>query len=103
MQEIKTVDEYPLIDAIRAWYEDKLYPPSGGNLGPNVEEVHFDYLSSERWGMTFIKVYRQGNVYVAVEDVEPATEMQDWGDYGDPEIYEVEPYEVITTKYRKKS
>lgn len=88
-----------LIDDIKSWYEEESYPPSGSEVA--AELVSEEYTDSMRWGTGFINVYKRNDEFVAVEDVEPATEEQEWGAYGDPEIYHVEPYEVTVTKYRK--
>lgn len=88
-----------LIDDIKSWYDEASHPPSGPHVG--AELVGDEYTDSMRWGMGFVRVYQRGDEFVAVEDVEPATEEQGWGDYGDPEIYHVEPYEVTVTKYRR--
>lgn len=40
--------------------------------------------------------------YVAVEYDEPATELQDWDDFGVPEVYNVWPVEVSVTKFIKE-
>lgn len=40
------------------------------------------------------------NEYVLVEHCEPATELQEGGDFPEPEVFAVEPYEVTVTKYR---
>lgn len=40
--------------------------------------------------------------YVRVRYKEPATEYQDWGDEGPPEIEEVVPVEVTVTKFEAK-
>lgn len=90
-----------LIDRLRDWYKDESYPPGGSELGDGVERVSYEIKDSLRWGNQILVVYRLGEQFVGVSDVEPATEMQDWGDYGDPEIYEVKPVQVITTKYER--
>lgn len=102
-----------LIDDIKAWYEDECYPPSGEQLDyklvndewvkqdTTTEEVSHKVVDSLRWGNVFVQVYRRDDEFVAVKDVEPATENQDWGDYGSPEIYHVRPVEVTVTKYER--
>lgn len=88
-----------LIDELKAWYEDESYPPQ--NEIDGVKQVSFEYTESHRWGTGFVAVYTDGKAFAAVADVKPATEMQDWGDYGEPEIYPVEPYTETIIKYRK--
>jgi len=93
-----------LVEMLKEWYKENSYPPDGPELDDDIEQVSYKVLDSgQRWGNNIQVVYKDNltNAYVAVYDVEPATEMQDWGDYGDPEIALVEPYEVTTVKYRK--
>lgn len=106
-----------LLDDIKAHYEEQSSPPDGPGLdyvkndeGKWVKSNTITELVSEedhgerRWGTTFINVYRRGHEYIAVQDVRPATEMQDWGDYGEPEIYPVTPRtETITVTYYDKA
>ena len=88
-----------LIEDLKDWYGEESYPPDGPEV--NASQVSHEYLDSQRWGTTFEVVYKRDDEYAAVRDVEPATEEQEWGAYGEPEIYEVEPYEVVTTRYRE--
>ena len=88
-----------LLDRLKEWYAD-------GETSPPMWDSEFHLLDVEwlddlRWGTRKRWIFRDGEEFVAVEDVEPATEMQDWGDYGEPEIYEVEPYPVVQVKYRR--
>ena len=104
-----------LLEDLKAWYEEESYPPEGPELDQEyvdgnwvnkdtttvlVDEIDLD---SARWGTWFVNVYQRGDEYVAVRDCRPATEMQDWGDYGEPEIYVVEPRTetVVKTFYDK--
>ena len=91
-----------LIEKLNEWYEDENYPPDPGDID-GVESVAVNFVGQQRWGTTFDWIYKLDDeeVYVAVRDVEPATEMQDWGDYGKPAIYPVKAYQVTVTKYRK--
>lgn len=105
-----------LLDAVNRWYEEEKYPADGPELdyiqndeGAWVKgDTQTELVSSEdhgdvRWGTVFINVYKRGDEYVAVQDVRPATEMQDWGDYGKPEIYPVTPRtETIVKTYYDK-
>lgn len=91
-----------LLEALKDWYKDESYPADGPELGEGVKQVSYEIVDdSPRWGSVIQVVYTDGENFVAVQDVEPATEMQDWGDYGDPEIFEVRPVEVTVTKYEK--
>lgn len=80
-----------LIEDIQRWYDDESHPPDPLDLGDDVDLMSEETLGDLRWGTQFVNVYRKGDEFVAVEDVRPATEMQDWGDYGKPEIYPVAP------------
>lgn len=85
-----------LIEDIKDWYKDETYPPDTSEF----ELVSQEDVSEARWGTHFVNVYHREGEYVAVADVRPATEMQDWGDYGEPDIYPVEPKtetKVVTT------
>lgn len=104
-----------LIEDINEWYESESYPPDDSDLdhywddeakksvsrGTTTEQVQRNVISGRRWGNDIEIVYKRGDEYVAVYDVEPATEMQDWGDYGPPEIVTVKPYEFTVTRYKK--
>lgn len=90
-----------LLEELTKWYEEESYPPDGPELGDDVVQVAYERLGSRRWGEDIQITYHDGKDYVAVRDVEPATEMQDWGDYGKPEIYPVKPVEIKIIKYRK--
>lgn len=98
-----------LLESIKTHYEHESSPPEGPDLdyvlvdGKWVKgETETELVSEEdrselRWGTSFRNVYKRDDVYIAVEDVRPATEMQDWGDYGEPEIFEVTPREEVVT------
>lgn len=103
-----------LIEDIKAHYKYFNYPPSGGDL--DYERVNEEWVKkdtettrlyfgviddSPRWGDVIQAVYQRGDELVAVQDIKPATEMQDWGDYGDPEVYPVKAVEVTITKYER--
>ena len=104
-----------LIDDLKKWYEDNSYPPEGEELdevlvdgewvtveGQETEKISYEIVdSAARWGNSIEVIYKRGEEYAAVSDIEPATEMQSWGDYGKPEIYSVKPVEVTVTKYVK--
>ena len=87
-----------LFDDLNEWYRTENAPPLWVDEFDLVDESHLNEL---RWGALKQWVFKRNDEYVAVKDVEPATEMQDWGDYGEPAIYRVEPYSVTVTKYRK--
>lgn len=86
---------------LKDWYKDESYPPDGPEIDAKL--VDEKDLSNARWGTWFQNVYKRGDEFVAVKDCRPATEMQDWGDYGAPEIYFVRPHTetIIVTKYEK--
>jgi len=100
-----------LLDDIKAHYEHEKYPPDGPDLDHDFVDgrwvqkdtqtvlVSEEVLDELRWGNLFQNVYKRGDEYIAVKDVRPATEMQDWGDYGEPTLYAVRPVEVTVTKY----
>lgn len=88
-----------LIEKIQDWYTEESSPP----YLDGVELVSEEIVDTARWGNVTEFIFRENNEYVMVRAVAPATEMQGWGDYGDPDIHEVEPYEVTVTKYRVKS
>lgn len=105
-----------LLDDIKKHYEDENYPPDGpdldydfvdGNWQKRTDGVETELVSEKviddslRWGDLVQWVYKRSDDLVAVEDVRPATEMQDWGDYGEPSIYPVRAVEVTVTKYEK--
>lgn len=103
-----------LIDSIKAHYEEEKSPPDGPDLdyvkvdgewvkGDTVTErvCYMVIDDTPRWGDRIQVIYRRGDELVAVEDIRPATEYQDWGDYGDPEIYPVKAEQVTVTKYER--
>lgn len=90
-----------LVERIESWYAGVSYPPEGYEVDSElVESKDIDKL---RWGTKFRNVYFDGKDYVAVEDVSPATEEQDWGDYGEPIIYRVSPIgkTIVVTEWEK--
>ena len=87
-----------LIEDIKKHYETKNSPPHGY---VDAECVSEEVIGQRRWGSETEWVFKRGDEYVAVFDVAPTTEMQDWGDYGEPDIYPVKPVEVTTVKYEK--
>jgi hypothetical protein len=106
-----------LLEDVRTWYKNQNYPPDGPELDSFWDEDSQKWVekgtetilvSKEdhgelRWGTSFINVYKRDDELVAVQDVRPATEMQDWGDYGEPEIYPVkERTETIVKTFYDK-
>lgn len=94
-----------LVDDLKAHYASgEKAPPTWDS---DFEFVQDNYLSDVRWGTVKEWIFKKddestGTVeFAAVKDVEPATEMQEWGDYGEPEIYTVVPKVVSTTVYVK--
>lgn len=104
-----------LFEDVQKHYEDAHYPPDGPDLdleyvdgqwvnkGTETTLVSKKDLDQARWGTWFANVYKRGDEYVQVKDCRPATEMQDWGDYGDPEISLVEPHTktITVTEYKE--
>lgn len=91
-----------LVDDIRKYYEDNSYPPEGDEFEPEAEQISWEVIdSAARWGNTIQVVYKRGDELVAVGDIEPATENQDWGDYGAPSIYPVEAVEMTVIRYKE--
>ncbi len=80
----------------------------------NVTLVYDEIVDTGRWSIIHEAVFIRKEVHtvnptityltehVGVTYCEPATEMQDWGDEGPPDIYEVEPYEETIVKYKRK-
>lgn len=87
-----------LLDDINEWYNTEKAPPLWVD---DFDLVGESVINELRWGYLKQWVFKRGNEYVSVKDVEPATEMQDWGDYGEPEIYLVEPLEVTVIAYKR--
>ena len=82
-----------LLEDIKSHYESSAYLPDEELISEKV-------IDSLRWGNLTEFVFKRGDEYVMVSDVEPATEMQGWGDYGAPAIKAVKPVEktiVVTT------
>jgi hypothetical protein len=94
-----------LLEDLKKWYEDANYPPDGGDLdyGQNTETelVSEEDLDQARWGTWFQNVYKRGDELIALVDCRPATENQDWGDYGEPTFYPVRAEAVTVIKYVK--
>lgn len=89
-----------LIKDLQEYYKGQSYPPDGSEV--DAEQVSYEVVDdSPRWGSVIEVVYKRGGTYVAVRDVEPATEEQSWGDYGEPEVFEVVPEEVVVVKYNR--
>lgn len=106
-----------LIEDIKRHYEHENYPPEGPDLDYDfvdgtwvqrddgyivTERVFQEVVDTLRWGSLTRYVYKRGSELVAVQDVEPATEYQSWGDYGPSEIFSVRAVEVTVTKYVKE-
>jgi len=90
-----------LLEDIQKHYEDSSYLPIDDV--DYDEEVAYERNGSLRWGTQIRVILRRGEEYVAIEDVEPATENQGWGDYGEPNIYNVVPRTEtrVITRYVK--
>lgn len=72
-----------------------------------------EIIDTSRWAVIHEAVYLRKTIaarepltfsdeYVRVRYKEPATEYQDWGDEGEPDIEEVVPVEVTITKFEVK-
>lgn len=88
-----------LLEDIKEHYKTEKYPPI--DELDDAECVSEKALDQRRWGVTTEFVFKRGDEYVAVLDTAPATEYQSWGDYGDPDIYLVEPVEVKKIVYKR--
>ena len=87
-----------LLQDIKDWYSEEVYPPDGVEV--DAKQISYEYGNSRRWGMEVHVVYQRGEELVLVTDIEPATEYQSWGDYGAPVITLAEAYDVTVTRYR---
>ena len=105
-----------LIEDIKQHYEHESYPPEGSDLdydyvdgkwirrldGVETKRVSYEIIDdTPRWGDVIQVVLQRGDELVAIKDVKPGTELQDWGDYGDPEIYPVKAVQITVTKYER--
>lgn len=92
-----------LLDEVKAAVQEEgnAYPDSYTDIIEGAEIVRREYLDSLRWANILEAVIKRGDEYVAVRVMEPATEMQEWGQYGanDVWVFEVVPKEVTTVKY----
>lgn len=89
-----------LLETIKKHYEKRsdVPPPWARDLGETVEmAVDGESLDETRWGTWKRWVYHDTatDEYVAVEDLEPATEYQDWE--GDPSVFNVYPVTETVT------
>lgn len=104
-----------LKEDIVKWFDGTTKWP--GDLEDEVDCVLLDdeIIDTSRWAVIHEAVYLRKTVanrmcdeltftdeYVRVRYKEPATEYQDWGDEGPPEIEEVVPVEVTITKFEVK-
>ena len=64
------------------------------------EIVEDEIIDQRRWVTVNRAVLRKGDELVGLDYESPSTEMQDGGDF-DWEFYNVEPYEVTVTKYKR--
>lgn len=75
--------------------------------------INDEIVDTSRWSVVHEAVYLRKTVstnspltfsdeYVRVTYREPATEYQDWGDEGAPDVVEVKPVEVTITKFEVK-
>ena len=98
---------------IENWFDGTTRWP--GDLPEEVDCVLLEdeIVDTGRWSVIHEAVYLRKSIvgrnpltfsdeYVRVTYREPATEYQDWGDEGEPDIEEVEPVEITITKFRVK-
>lgn len=103
-----------LLEDITQWFGGTTkWPGSLDNEVPNCTLVEDEIVDTGRWSIIHDAVYVRKLVhtvepeityldeYVNVRYKEPATESQDWGDEGAPDIWPVEAYEETVTKFRK--
>jgi len=89
-----------LIEDVKNYYKGTSFPsPPIYDEWDDTELVGEEVLDSLRWGNLTQWTLRRGDEYVSIKDVAPATENQNWGDYGEPTIYEVVPVEKTITIY----
>lgn len=102
---------------IKDWFDGTTKWP-GDLAGDGDDQVDCVLVSDEiidtsRWAVIHEAVYLRKTIagrepltfsdeYVRVRYKEPATEYQDWGDEGEPDIEEVVPVEVTITKFEVK-
>lgn len=89
-----------LIEEIKEHYSKSDRPVFWDYLD-DAELVAEEPINKVRWGTLTKYVMQRGDEYVAIETVVPATESQDWGDYGVPTIYTVKPVPVTVTSYKR--
>lgn len=106
-----------LKEDIKNWFGDTTKWP-GDLAGDDEGQVDCVLVSDEiidtsRWAIIHEAVYLRKTIagrepltfsdeYVRVRYKEPATEYQDWGDEGEPDVEEVVPVEVTITKFEVK-
>jgi hypothetical protein len=110
----KEKDEMTLLQEITDWFAGTTKWPGGLEDDiDNITLVEDKIVDTGRWSVIHDAVYVRKLVhtvepeityldeYVGVRYREPATEMQDWGDEGPPDIYALEPYEETVIKFRR--
>jgi len=85
------------VDGLSAYAKAELISSRGKLVDESFEE-------GGRWSNYRIRVFRfyhQGDfIYVRVTEEVPATEMQEGGDFMEPEIEQVYPHKIETTVYK---
>ena len=102
-----------LKEDIVKWFDGTTKWP--GDLEDEVDCVLLgdEIVDHSRWAVIHEAVYLRKTIagrepltfsdeYVRVRYKEPATEYQDWGDEGEPDVEEVVPVEVTITKFEVK-
>lgn len=99
-----------LKEDIKNWFGDTTKWPGDLTSEVSCGLVEDKIVDKSRWAITHEAVYLSvvgtplnfSEEYVRVRYKAPATEYQDWGDEGPPEIEEVVPVEIKVTKFEVK-
>lgn len=83
--------------------------PQGVADDIGAELIDDNFIDSARWSNINRAIFKRRNKddgtfdfeFAAVEYHEPATELQDWDDFPPPDVYKVEPVQVVTTRYNR--
>lgn len=90
-----------LLEDIKAYFGDKgKWPGSITGEIKGTVLVEDEIVDTSRWSIIHTAVYKRDEEYVGVDYHEPATESQNWEDWGAPDVYPVHP-EVITVTVTK--
>lgn len=86
--------------------------PQGVADDIGAELIENKFIDSLRWSNVNRAIFKRitsdndlgiitAEEFAAVVYQEPATEMQDWDDFDAPEVYKVEPVEIVVTYYNR--